>query len=691
MATLIKVIVNSIGLLGLNTERMLAQRQSENESNERGKAAEKGKKEKEERLRKEGRDENGELLSGPEDKSKKGRREEPIGPRNKQSSYYWLVIRSWWFGLDTWGLDPRPGISGPADIAQIQKITLSGAGSPVSYETIGTGGDSILNLLNNRDSSDDTYRANFFDPGNPLLPYLPPDTSPPVDPYVIEGTGPRKTLEDAEPGFSEFDPEKYTVLLNRQLPIRVPFTTTFSFANVFFNIYQETIESTKISLASQSKKIETSGKLTNIRPRIHGQILDANDSNLSDVNHAYLVGKFETGSITVKPRNTRIEIHVFVTDGFDRSGLYSLASSGTSHFTVGSIVYWQNYSLFQLEPDVYRKATITSINRGTFTYDTDDDGGTATHTGLRIVLDLTTNPVGTLPLDSYQSLSNSSIIATFESVEEALESEDTVWFNTYRDLGGFQNEWVTKTINGQTIPPPEPKAKYIGESYIETVNVDCSKDGKAYLMAGVTILKDSPIWREQVNYHTNYPPLEDIVVQRPALTSLGLDPYNRQLNIKFIELDCKSNTVLRTFENTVNFLANATVFPDVIARAMPEWFPSKRYRLAGYTGDLNLNKLEDTASRVSTKYDPETGETSYYVKSWPLNQSLSIEEIIDMITAEENAKEEELDSESFDARDEIEINESGEYTGPGGGSASLGDSAPSRWGYTYTQGFFVSS
>jgi hypothetical protein len=582
--------------------------------------------------------------------------DEPAAYPLSSISYYWLAVRAWWFDLGTFGDTPRPSAQ-LSDLGKVTKIRIMGDDQLVEYDTIGQGGNSVLELLNDQQSGFSTYYGFRF---------LPEGTERPVNPYVALMPEPRKNLEDFEPGSSEFNPDKYTVLHRYQLPVFDGGSLTFY--KPFFNIYSETLDVTKIAFATQPKKFSSTGSLSAKSSRNHGETFDGQNSALFSVNHAYLIGKLESGVDTVKPRNTSSEVHVFIRTGEGREGAYSVVSSGNSRFAVNDVVYWQNYSLYSLEPNIYRHGTISSISRGTFTYTANDIGSTASYTGLRIVINLSTNL--TLDFSSFSYLSNSSIIATFPSIENALESTNAFWVNRFRLLGGFQNAWVTQSVDGRDLAVPSKAASYIGESFFETERMDCSKAGKAYFIQSSYLLIDTPPWRSQENYHDG-----DTVAQRPGLTSTGSSQFqSRVLRARYIELDCSKNSITRSEIVETSYAATSNTEEARIA-GMPSWFPSKRYRQAGYSGALNLNKNETVASVFSSSYDPVIGANKYFIEYWPLDQSLSIEEIVQMIINKAGSKKIDVTDSIDKLNEEINVPES---------------AGPSRWGYTYTTEYLVS-
>jgi hypothetical protein len=583
--------------------------------------------------------------------------EEPAARRIGDTAYYWLTVRAWWFDAGTFGTTPRPSAQ-LSDLAKVTTIRISGDGPQVAYNTILGGGNSVLELLNAAESNFSTFFGRR---------YLPEGTLRPTQPYISQMEGPRKTLEDAEPGDSEFDPTKYTVLHRFQLPIFDSGTLTFY--KPFFNIYKETLDSTKIAFATQPKKFLPSGSLTLQPSSNHGESFNGSNSTLFDVNHAYLIGKFEAGTQTVKPRNTSREVHVFVREGADRNGNYVLVSSGNSRFAADDVVYWNNYSLYSLEPTTYRYGTIKQISRGTFTYSTDDFGGTASRTGLRIVLELASDL--TLAFGDFSELSNSAVIATFASVESALDDPNAFWIDRFRLVGGFQNQWVVKTIDERDIPLPAAQAAYIGNSALEGEGMDCSKGGKAYFIQSSFLAQDTPQWRNQENYHDG-----DVVAQRPGLASTAgsAEFQSKSVRVTYIELNCATNIITRRETITTSFAStsNATV---ATIEGMPSWFPSKRYRQAGYSGQLNLNKTETIASRISTVFDPTTQTTRQIIKYWPLDQALTIQELVQMVRDEANHEEIDITASTDAINEAIDVPQ---------------EAGPTRWGYTYTTGYLVS-
>ncbi len=572
------------------------------------------------------------------------------------SAYYWLPVRAWIFDNFSYNA-----------IEKKTTVTIRGEGdTDVTYVTLGEGGDSVLNLLNGKDSSYDTLYG---------VPYLPEGTTVTTGPYVSLYSGEgldkaRKTLENAEPGLSETDPSKYILHHKNQLPVGDG--DFVKFYKPFYNVYLETLDNTKVvSFATEPKKFNRVGNLTaNSTPVNHGKTFEANNSSLFMAYHVYLIGRYETGTVTIKPAGTSNprDLHVFINEGRDRNGFYFLGNTGNSRFAVGDMVYVNNYSLTFSEPGVYRYGTIIEISRGTFTYQNIDpeDPNTRTETGLRIVVRLPTT-LG-LDLELYHRLFNTTIVKLFTDIEEALTSQDALWVDQLRLLGGYQNAWVKETIEEEELATPELKAAFVGDSFLDRDGMDCSKGGKAYFIQSAFIAKDSPVWKSQNNYHDG-----DIVAQRPG--NNGEESFqDRSIFVRFFELDCASNAITNTYTTQQESTDISNVDLATWA-AMPDWFPSKRYRQAGYIGQLNLNKTETFASRNITRYDNSTQINRHFIKSWPIDPTLPINELVQMVRDEAGASEIEVTQSLQEMQKEI----------------SIPEDSVSGWGYTNTTEYFVSA
>ena len=657
MSTQINVTVDSGGLRARAKQQQNAARQTQLERERTQRVKAESKTQRDAKLAAEGKAPDGSSLNSTTFEQPQIERR-PAASRIGETAYYWLAVRAWWFDTGTFGATPRPSAELP-ELGKVTTIRINGdEGEQVEYNTIMGGGDSVLELLN----AVETNVSTFFG-----RRYLPEGTQRPVKPYISQMASPRKTLENAEPGASEFDPTKYTVLHRFQLPILDSGSVTFH--KPFFNIYKETLDNTKIAFATQPKKFSSTGSLAAKVSANHGETFDGANSTLFDANHAYLIGKFESGTQTVKPRNTSNEVHVFVREGNGRDGSYLLISSGDSRFAVDDVVYWSNYSLYFLEPTTYRYGTIKEISRGTFTYSTNDSGGTVSRTGLRIVLELASNL--TLDFGTFSELSDSAVIATFPSVESALGDPDAFWIDRFRLLGGFQNAWVARTIDERDLEVPTEQAAHIGNSALEREGMDCSKGGKAYFIQSTFLAVDTPPWRNQENYHDG-----DFVAQRPGLASTAgsAEFQSKFVRTTYIELNCATNTITRNETTTTSFASNSNTTAAIV-EGMPSWFPSKRYRQAGHIGQLNLNKSETIASRIDTAFDAETQTMRRFIKYWPLDQDLPIEEIVQMLRDEANHEEIDITASTEALNEPIDVPQ---------------EDGPSRWGYTYTTGYLVS-
>ena len=585
-------------------------------------------------------------------------------------SHYWLAARSWLFdGYSFNGVEKKT------------TVRIVGAEGTVSYDTFRNGGYSVLNLLNGTDSSSDILMG----PDN--IPYLPEGTIVPTSPYISSYVGDgldkaRKTLEDAASGLDETDPAEYILHHDNQLPV---FDGEYArFYKPFYNVYYETLDNSKITaFATEPKKIGKSGTLkANATLVNHGKTLEADNSSLFSAYHVYLAGKYEAGPTTIRPAdatglNLR-DVHVFVDRGRQRvssttntNGFYFLYDSGTtSRFAVGDVVYLNNYSLTFSEPQLYRYGTIIEISRGSFTYDNAPprDSNPRVETGLRIIVRLST-PLTLDPL-RYHRLFKSTIVKMFPSIEEALTSQDAFWVDYLRNLGGYNNSWVTRTLEGEELGVPSLAAAFVGNSSLRDYTMDCSKDGKAYFIQSVYIEKADPPWRRQVNYHDG-----DTVAQRIGREGIE-ELVKRSVYVRFFELDCARNRITNSF-TTEQSVTDQTIYYDdtypATLKAMPDWFPSKRYRLAGYDLELNLNKTETIASRRSSLFDTSTQTMRYYIKSWPIDPTLPIEELNQMVYAEADATEIEI----TDTEGEME-RDIAESAGGGG------------WGYSGALNYFVS-
>jgi hypothetical protein len=671
MSTRINVNIGDGGLLDRNAQQQAAARQANQQRASADKAAAEGQRQLEqERIRKGLDPATGERLpsAGSSSRIQRIDQEPAANRRGLPALGFILGVREWWFGESTFNTTPRSSAS-LFDLVKITKIRLEGDGELVEYDTQSGGSNSTLQLLNGAQPF-----GTFFG-----FPFLPPGTTPPTSPYVALMDGPRLTVMPNLPGSAERDPANYIVQHPAQLVVVID--EIVYYYKPFFNIYKETVDPRTWSLATQPKLITPKGQVKARPSKNQGTTFNVNDSTLFDVNHAFLTGKRESGIVSIKPKGTDTQVHLFATSGLDRGGSYSLASSGDSRFSVGNLVYWQSYGLYTvLGSRVRYFGTIAEINRGTFTYDL-DGGGTQSFTGLRIVIDLDLSVrFGFENTDNFLNFADFDILPAFTSIEAALSSPDTLWQDQFRNLGGFQNEWVVKTTDEVDLPLPSPAAAYIGQASLLDAKLDSTKAGKAYFIQSTSVIVDTPPWREQENYHDG-----DTVAQRPANTGNATEDESfrtRFLDIKFFELDCLTNKITKSATarapvvlQNPPFTGNA--FSVATAQAMPEWFPSKRYRVAGYTGGLNLNASETEASTIVSIFDSPTQKRIYFVRKWPLDQDLPIANIISMIQARQNFKDTQTELTDDDFGDEsINIGE---------------DQGPARWGYTYADGYYVAA
>ena len=664
MTTNINITVGQFPLANLTALQQQAARLVLQELESKKRLEEKARQEKIKKSAQEGKDEKG--RSEPFTTFERPKiEEEPIAQR--PLPYYWLATRSWLFdGYSINGVEKKT------------TVRIVGAEGTVSYDTFRGGGYSVLNLLNGTDSSSDILMG----PDN--IPYLPEGTIVPTSPYISSYVGDgldkaRKTLEDAASGLDETDPAEYILHHENQLPV---FDGEYArFYKPFYNVYYETLDDSKVTaFATEPKKFGKSGTLkANATLVNHGKTLEANNSSLFSAYHVYLAGKYEAGPTTIMPALSPSDVHVFVDKGRQRvssttniNGFYFLYDSETtSRFAVGDVVYLNNYSLTFLEPQLYRYGTIIDISRGSFTYDNAPprDPNPRVETGLRIIVRLST-PLTLDPL-RYHRLFKSTIVKMFPSIEEALTSQDAFWVDYLRDFGGYNNAWVTRTLEGEELGVPSLAAAFVGNSSLRDYTMDCSKGGKAYFIQSVYIEKADPPWRRQVNYHDG-----DTVAQR--IGREGIERLvKRSLYVRFFELDCARNRITNSFTTEQNVTDQAIYYDDTYPatlKAMPDWFPSKRYRLAGYDLELNLNKTETIASRRSSLFDTSTQTMRYYIKSWPIDPTLPIEELSQMVFAEADATEIEI----TDTEGEME-RDIAESAGGGG------------WGYSGALNYLVSA
>lgn len=632
MTTNININVGSIPLVDRSAEQQRRARGENLETKSNKRLERKIEEERNKEFRKKGKDKKS--RSEPYATFERPRIEEdPIVPA--KPGYYWLATRDWIFSDFS-----------DNGIEKTTKVTIRSTEGDLIYDTWGSGFTSIDILLNNKTSQYHPVSGK---------PYLPEDTAEPGIPYIDEYIGEgldkaKKTLEVAEPGISEFDPTKYILHHENQLPV---FDGDYvKFYKVFYNIYCETFDFSKVYFAAEPKKFTSDGKLVARKPAVyHGKTLEANDSCLFSASHAYLMGRYEAGTVTIRPAagegfDAR-EIHVFITRGRDRNGFYSLGSTGTSRFAVNDVVYLNNYNLTFLEPQLYRHGTILEILRGTFTY-TAPGTNPQTFSGLRLVIRLST-PL-TLNPDVLHKLNASTIVKVFEDTDEALASQDAFW--EFRNRNALLNGWITETLGGQSLALPALGTRFVGDADLNSVQKDCSSDRKAYFYQSFVISKDFPVWNSIENYFDG-----DTMAQRPG-TNGTTTFQEKTLIVKFFELNCASNTITRS-ELVEKGVVDMSSNDQALFEAMPSWFPSREYRLAGYSGELNLTKSGRFASRLTSRYDIETDSVRYYIKYWPIDTAggLTIAEKIEMIQNEESAEEIEVTDSLYEIEKEISISE----------------------------------
>jgi len=567
------------------------------------------------------------------------------------TSYWILAAKTWGFEDTTKGSTPWEGANDVLDLVRSVRVQIVGQSGNLAYTTAVFGGDTVNTLLNEQDPSEDDYYG---------FPLLPAGTTKPSGPYVDQMARRRLTTNSALGGSAELNPNNYVVTSDEQLVIIE--NGSVAFYKPFFNVVYEATESCKLYFATQPRKLALNGAPVAKPATYHGNTLDNKDTVLFDVNHTYLVGRNETANRAVKPFGTSSQLHFFVNRGIDKSGLYQTTGTNTSRFQVGQSVYC--ITGITTEGAI---GQIQSISKGSFSYATDDDPLTpeVTVSGTRVVVSFADSIASALV---YFQLQGTTIVRTFDSVELALASNDSYWENRFGLLGGFANEWVVSRIQGQTLSLPQSNAAYIGDTGILYEDMDCSKAGKAYFYQAGYIQRDQPAWNRQLNYHDG-----DTVAQRPYVGTNDTSDYIVQyMRVVFIELDCATNSITNRTENigVVSTLARAGV-----TALMPSWFPSKRYRQAGWQGVLNLTSDEKTASRLELRYDPVAEKQRRYIRSWSVDQS-SIEAAVVSLQSEADYTEVEItDSYPVDS-DVVEI---GDLDGP------------SRFGYVYSTDYFVSA
>lgn len=593
------------------------------------------------------------------------RKPEPAATKS-QLPGYWFTMAAWWYGPHLYGTDPPSWATAGVQVMKPVKLYVQGKDETTVIDTFaGTASNVVADILNGVAAD----QQNGF-------PQLTGDETIAGEPFEAALGSYRRATPVNTPGAYEYDASNYTFFSFRQPPCATPSGLHYKF---YFNMYVEEQTECEVSHAFQSTHLY--GKQTT--PVYRPLDFKGNEYPLMDVGHVHAVASYVYAYRIVYPLGGG-SVHLYIASQYTKEGITSITSAGQSLFQAGDTVWvYMNFNDIAIGQR-YRAFTVAVVETGTFSYQTSSAPGasTATHTGTRMVVVPVSGDTGFegYGVDYYAIASH--FFPTLQDIRDDLFGPKlfTHWDDRY-GLTTAYNQWIKQDTAGRLNEPPVPAQAengFVGSSDILGEFVECSKAGKAYVVFQIGIWKDDPVYAPDVISPHDLGASQEITVHRPY--NLPGDPKTRRtatVRLKFLEIDCKTNTVLKEegpYEYDMGDEENAdkTTWAN-----MPDWIPSKRYRAAGWMGgQLNFDQVESYHTEVYYEWQTQ----KYFLKRQPLPQSQGIEAVVAELQNPTQPAElqpiNEIDAENI-------------AWAVGGVYDPRNPPRPARYGYSYSSSYYV--
>ncbi len=524
---------------------------------------------------------------------------------------YFLTIAGWWYGRRSFGQAPPEWMTQGVQWIKPVRVYVRGKDSTstldlFSYAAI----EAVADLLNGVTPDDVEGFA-----------LLSGDEAIVGEPYRASLSSYRRSTPVNATGASEYTASNYTFYSFRQPPCHGT-QEPGTHLKYYYNVYEEEQAQSELSHAFQSTHMY--GRQT---PPVYRELdFLGNDKPLTDVHHVHAVAAYMYGFKVVYPFLGNGDIHLFVDYKHTKNGISTISSAGQSLFGVGHVVWLYLSYHVSAFGHAEKRYHVHQVETGTFSYTTDAEGGTASHSGTRLVLRPVVSGGGlsAYGVDYYGVVTH--VYADLAAVEADVNGPKTYafWDDRY-GLTTAYSKWIKTNTNGGVLAPPQPSGGamgFIGSSDIYGASVECSKAGKAYVVYQIARWADDPVYSPDVS--SPHDLSGEITVHRPY--SFPGDPKTRRqsyLRLKFLEIDCKTNSVLKEEGPVEVEMDDQEDANKATWQNLPNWFPSKRYRDAGWEGgQLNL----DASERYHTVVITENGRP--ILQRWLLPQSQGIAAVV---------------------------------------------------------------
>jgi hypothetical protein len=574
---------------------------------------------------------------------------------------YFLTMAAWWYGPRSYGVDPPEWQTQGVQFIKPCKVHVFGKDGASVIDSFSYGAwDLPADLLNGRTP----------DPvdGFPLV-----TGSPSIDgePFMAALSSYRKDVPVGSTGFSEYTASNYTFFRFKQPPCATEDGVHYKF---YYNYYTEEQAESELSHAFQTTHVY--GRQTT--PVYRALDFTGNDMPINQVGHAHAVASWAYAYKLVYPLDGGA-VHLFLQSKGTKAGVTSISSPSQSPFGVGHVVWLYLYRHLQTTGKPNKLYHVSAIANGTFTY-TNNDNGQETHSGLRMVLVPVSGGTGlTVYGVDYYGVATHYVPTVDDIKADLAGSMAYTYFDDRYGLSTAYNQWIKQNTSGGVSAPPKPangEKGFVGDSDILGEYVECSKAGRAYVVYQSLLLKDDPVYSPDVP--SPHDLSGEITVHRPY--SFPGNPKERRtatLRLKFLEIDAKTNTILREEGPAEYDMGDEEDAGKTTWQNLPSWFPSKRYRDAGWEGgQLNLDQLE--AHHCEIYYEWQTQK--YFVRRRKLPQSQGIAAVVAELQ-NPTQKEELLPIPTVDAEN-IDW-------GVGGAYEPKSPPRPSRYGYDYSSSYYI--
>jgi hypothetical protein len=574
---------------------------------------------------------------------------------------YFLTMAAWWYGPRPYGVDPPDWQTQGTQYIKPCKVHVFGKDGPTVIDSWSYGAwDLPADLLNGVTLE-------------PLHGFSLVTGSPSIsgEPFMAQLASYRKDTGPGSTGASEYTASNFTFWSFKQPPCATEDGLHYKF---YYNYYTEEQTESELSHAFQTTHVY--GRQTTPVYRV----LDftGNDMPINQVGHAHAVASWAYAYKLVYPLGGGA-VHLFLQSKGTKAGVTSISSPSQSPFGVGHVVWLYLSHHLNTTGKPNKRYHVSAIANGTFTY-TNNDNGQETHSGLRMVLVPVQGGTGLTGYGvDYYGLATHYFPTVDDIKADLAGSMAYTYFDDRYGLSTAYNQWIKQNTSGGVSAPPQPANAdkgFVGDSDILGEYVECSKAGRAYVVYQTLLLKDDPVYLPELT--SPHDLSGEIISPRPYLAP-GNRKERRQalVRLKFLEIDAKTNTILREEGPTEHDMGDEEDANKTTWENLPSWFPSKRYRDAGWEGgQLNFDQLE--SYHLDVYYDWQAEK--HFVRRRRLPQSQGIAAVVAELQ-NPTLKEELIPIPDVDAENIA--------WGVGGVYDPKSPPRPSRYGYAYSSSYYI--